>query len=83
MESFQPPPPPSLMATELVIIVRVARIATREKMQLLKVFAEAPRTPASDHKRFFAVSVQEGNENSLTFSNPLSDINEASGREDS
>ena len=61
-------PPQSLIATELAIIVRLARIATREPVRPLSVVTANPPQPAAEYAKFFGVAVKRGKSHALTFS---------------
>lgn len=60
-------PPVTLVAAELAFIVQLARIATRERIEPLRVTTPCPPEPASAFGDFFGVSVLAGNSHSIRF----------------
>ncbi len=61
-------PPEVLAATELVLFVRLARLATRTAIQPLRITSPNPPTPVEPYTAYFGVQVQPATEVSLTFS---------------
>jgi AraC-like DNA-binding protein len=62
------PPPPSLVVFELVFIVCLARMATREHIRPVAVGTDKPPEPAREYERFFGVRVRRATDHSITFS---------------
>jgi AraC-like DNA-binding protein len=60
--------PRLLMAMELVFLTQLARIATRERIQPVRVTCPAKLEPAPEYRDFFGVEPDVGPELSLTFS---------------
>lgn len=60
--------PRILMSMELVFLTQLARIATRERIQPLRVTCSAPLEPAEAYLEFFGVEPAVAPELSLTFS---------------
>ncbi|MGC3960159.1 MAG: AraC family transcriptional regulator [Verrucomicrobiota bacterium] len=61
-------PPTSLATAELVFYVQLARLATRAKIQPLKVTSPHPPELAREYADFFGIPVQRGPALSLAFS---------------
>jgi AraC-like DNA-binding protein len=61
-------PPASLVATELVFFVQLARLATRAKVHPVRVTATNPPSPAEAYTAYFGVKVRKGPTQSVTFS---------------
>lgn len=59
--------PPSLVATELALMVQLFRRATREHLQPTKVVSSANITPAAPYEDFFGCRVVQGEAPALTF----------------
>lgn len=53
-------PPVSLVATELVFFVQLARTATRERLYPLEVVAPHPPEPKDAYAEYFGVTVRQG-----------------------
>lgn len=60
--------PPSLVSFELVFLVQLARLATREMIRPRRVETRRPPKPAADYKRFFGVRVERSEVHAVTFS---------------
>ena len=60
--------PRLLMAMELVFLTQLARIATRERVEPIRVTCPVDLEPVEDYRRFFGVEPLVGPELSLTFS---------------
>ena len=63
----QKPPPPSLLATELVFLVHLARLATRERIVPASVTITLPLPEAERYAAFFGCRVAIGNTDGLAF----------------
>ncbi|WP_421725384.1 AraC family transcriptional regulator ligand-binding domain-containing protein [Bauldia sp.] len=61
-------PPPALMATELVFLVHLARLATRERIVPVAVHVKAPLAEADAYADFFGVPVTLGSYDGIAFS---------------
>jgi AraC-like DNA-binding protein len=61
------PPPTSLIATELVFFVALARLATRASVQPLSVVAPEALEPADAYAAWFGVAPRRGRRSELTF----------------
>ncbi len=61
-------PPASLVAVELVFFVQLARIATRQQVYPLDVFAPLPLVPEGDYTRYFGVPVRQARLPKIIFS---------------
>jgi AraC-like DNA-binding protein len=61
------PMPHSMVATELVLLTQLARMATRESITPLKVTAVAELPGLDRYTDYFGVQPQRGNRNSLVF----------------
>ncbi|HSN15709.1 MAG TPA: AraC family transcriptional regulator ligand-binding domain-containing protein, partial [Anaeromyxobacteraceae bacterium] len=61
------PPPASLVATELVFFVALARLGTRARVQPLSVVAPIPLEPAGAYDGWFGVAPRRGRRPGLTF----------------
>lgn len=61
------PPPTSLVATELVFFVALARLATRARVQPLSVVAPIALEPAHAYADWFGVAPRLGRRTELTF----------------
>jgi AraC-like DNA-binding protein len=62
------PLPASLVATELVFLVHLVRLATREPVNPLSVTSSVALASADSYSEYFGVSVTKGDRNSITFS---------------
>ncbi len=62
------PPPPVLIATELVFFVELARLATREGIRPAAVETPAPPRPAEAFTSYFGNRVRTGPKHAVTFS---------------
>lgn len=62
------PPPVVLVATELVFFVRLARLATRERVQPLAVTTPMPPQPREAYASFFGLPVETGTRHGVVFS---------------
>jgi AraC-like DNA-binding protein len=60
-------PPASLVATELLFFVTLARMGTREPVRPLQVATTAPPGPAADYAEFLGVSIRTGTAHELVF----------------
>ena len=60
-------PPVSLVATELVFFVQLARLATRDAIRPLAVCTPRPPEPADDYAAYFDVPVKKGPAHTITF----------------
>jgi AraC-like DNA-binding protein len=60
-------PPSVLVATELVFMVRVARLATRAPIRPLQVTTPNPPKAINPYKDFFGVPIQQGPCHTVTF----------------
>lgn len=61
-------PPISLVATELVFFVQLARLATRAEIHPLALTTPQPPLPAAAYADYFGVAVECGPHNTITFS---------------
>ncbi len=61
------PVPPSLIATELVFLVHLARVATRERIEPISVRSSVALEDVIAYQEFFGVPVVESNIDGLTF----------------
>ncbi len=61
-------PPVSLATAELVFFVQLARLATRAKIQPLKVSAPALPAPAREYENYFGCPVRSGKSLTILFS---------------
>jgi AraC-like DNA-binding protein len=61
------PPPASLVATELVFFVALARLATRTRVEPLSVVAPVALEPAKAYAAWFGVVPRQGRRSELTF----------------
>ena len=61
-------PPKSLIATELVFLVQLARTATREHIRPLRVATPNPPEPAEAYEEYFCVPVRRGKQHLVRFS---------------
>ncbi|TPV94225.1 MAG: AraC family transcriptional regulator [Myxococcales bacterium FL481] len=61
-------PPVSLVTTELMFFVQLARLGTRERIVPLRVACPTPPAPAAEYTRYFGAQVQRDGIQSLTFS---------------
>ena len=61
-------PPASLVAAELVFLVQLGRMATREMIRPLRVATPRPPEPAEAYEEFFGVRVRRGKQQLLRFS---------------
>lgn len=64
----EPTPPPTLLAMELVFMVQLARLATREQIVPRSVQFAFDLPDAAAYEDFFGVPVKTGATNALTFS---------------
>lgn len=55
-----PEPPQSLVAMELVFMVQLARMATRERVRPVHVSTTRPPRPAEPYEKFFGVRIRNG-----------------------
>lgn len=62
------PPPPSLTAIELAFIVRLSRLATRARIEPVRVTAVEPPSPAEPFAEYFGVPVERGADHTVAFS---------------
>jgi AraC-like DNA-binding protein len=53
-------PPPSLVSTELLFFVTLARIGTRETIRPLRMVTNKPPTPAEPYENFLGIRIQRG-----------------------
>ena len=60
--------PVSLSATELVVKVQIARIATRERIEPLRVESPVPFEPKQAYETYFGVAPQRGTRHGVLFS---------------
>jgi AraC-like DNA-binding protein len=60
--------PASLSATELIFKVQIARIATRERIQPLRVESPVPFEPIEAYEEYFGVAPQPGSRHGVLFS---------------
>lgn len=60
-------PPPSLAAFELVFMVQLVRIATRERVQPLEVQCPVPLLPVDEYEMFFGRRPEHCERHALTF----------------
>jgi AraC-like DNA-binding protein len=63
-----PAVPPTLIAVELVFIVALTRMATREKVKPVSVTTIKPPEPAEEFEKYFGVPVLQASEHSIKFS---------------
>ncbi len=61
-------PPVSLVATELIFFVQLARIATRQRIFPLEVISPLPLEPESDYAAYFGTTVKKGEMPGIHFS---------------
>lgn len=59
--------PISLAATELVFLVQLARLGTRETIRPLRVVSSVPMDPAADYEAFFGVAPTRGDAHGVFF----------------
>ena len=62
------PLPDSLVATELVFLVRLVRLATREQINPLSVSSSSSWLKRSDYASYFGIKPSAGNDHQLKFS---------------
>lgn len=60
--------PETLAAFELVFVVRLVRLATREPIRPLRVTSIAPPAPAGAYRDYFGVAILRGANHAVTFS---------------
>jgi AraC-like DNA-binding protein len=62
-----PKPPRSLVTTELLFLVSLARLGTREHLTPVRVFTNDPPTPRAPFETFLGARIQKGSRHQLTF----------------
>jgi len=61
-------PPASLVTMELVYFVQLARLATRERIEPLRLTSPQPPQPAREYAEYFGAQVRPGKALTITFS---------------
>lgn len=61
------PVPPTLVATELVFLAHLARMALREEINLVDVYSSLPLPEREAYEEFFGCSIERAQRNGLTF----------------
>lgn len=61
------PPPPSLVLTELLFLVALGRMGTRERLQPLRVTTVMPPADLTAYVEFLGVRIDQGERNELEF----------------
>lgn len=59
--------PPSLAASELVVLAQIARIGTRERIEPIRVVSLQPLEPVEEYAAFFGVRPEQGPDHGITF----------------
>jgi AraC-like DNA-binding protein len=61
------PPPPSLVLTELLFLVALGRMGTRERLQPLRATTALPPADLTAYVEFLGVRIEQGDRNELEF----------------